>query len=57
MTSLVRAYDEFYYNMRFPQDCSKVLDLVTGTPTRENVKKYINLWNEHGVVVWASPKR
>jgi len=49
VTGLVQAYDEFYYNMRFPADRSKVLDLVTAVPTRENVKKYINLWNEHGV--------
>lgn len=56
VTSLVRAYDEFYYNMRFPQDRSKVLDLVTGTPTRENVKQYINLWNEHGVAGLGKPQ-
>ena len=49
VTGLVQAYDEFYYNMRFPADRSKVLDLVTAVPTRENVKQYINLWNEHGV--------
>ncbi|GDY18430.1 hypothetical protein LBMAG55_17530 [Verrucomicrobiota bacterium] len=49
VNGLVQAYDEFYYNMRFPAERSKVLDLVTAVPTRENVKKYINLWNEHGV--------
>jgi putative membrane-bound dehydrogenase-like protein len=49
VTSVVQAYDEFYYNMRFPADRSKVLDLVTAMPTRERMKKYINLWNEHGV--------
>lgn len=47
--SLVEAYDEFYYNIRFPADRSKVLDLVTATPTRERVKQYINLWNQGGV--------
>jgi putative membrane-bound dehydrogenase-like protein len=47
--SAVEALDEFYYNIRFPEDRSKVLDLVTATPTRERMKKYINLWNEHGV--------
>lgn len=47
--SLVEALDEFYYNMRFPEDRSKVLDLATATPTRERMKRYINLWNEHGV--------
>lgn len=47
--SLVEAYDEFYYNIRFPADRSKVLDLVTATPTRDRVKQYINLWNQGGV--------
>ena len=47
--SSVEALDEFYYNIRFPQDRSKVIDLATATPTRERMKKYINLWNEHGV--------
>lgn len=56
VTSLVRAYDEFYYNMRFPEDRSKVLDLVTATPTRENVKQYINMWNEHGVAGLNKPQ-
>ena len=49
VTGLVQAYDEFYYHMRFLADRSKVLDLVTATPTRENIKQYINLWNQHGV--------
>lgn len=56
VNSLVEAYDEFYYNIRFPQDRSKVLDLVTATPTRERVKKYINLWNEHGVAGIDKPQ-
>lgn len=47
--SLVEALDEFYYNMRFRPDRKQVLDLVTATPTRERMKRYINLWNEHGV--------
>ena len=47
--SAVEVLDEFYYNIRFPEDRSNVLNLVTGTPTRERMKKYINLWNEHGV--------
>jgi hypothetical protein len=47
--SLIEALDEFYYNMRFPKERGKVLDLATATPTRERMKKYINLWNEHGV--------
>ncbi|MEJ6718926.1 MAG: ThuA domain-containing protein [Akkermansiaceae bacterium] len=45
----VTCLDEFYYNMRFVDDRDKVLDLVTATPTRENMHKYINLWNQHGV--------
>jgi hypothetical protein len=46
---LVEAYDEFYYNMRFIKDRSKVQDLVTANPSRERIKRYINLWNGHGV--------
>ena len=49
ITAEVQAYDEFYYSIRFPQDRSKVLDLATATPTREKIKKYINLWNQNGV--------
>ena len=45
----VRAYDEFYYSMRFLEDRSQVLDLVTGTPTKPRIKRIINLWNENGV--------
>ena len=41
--------DELYYNMRFLEDRSKVLDLVTAVPTRERMRRYINLWNKHGV--------
>ncbi len=52
----VEAYDEFYYNMRFRPDRSQVLNLVTGTPTRENIKAYINLWNEHGVEELGKPQ-
>lgn len=45
----VTCLDEFYYNMRFVEDRKKVLDLVTATPTRENMHRYINMWNQHGV--------
>lgn len=45
----VTCLDEFYYNMRFIDERDKVLDLVTATPTRENMYKYINLWNQNGV--------
>ncbi len=45
----VTCLDEFYYNMRFVNDRESVLDLVRATPTRENMRRYINLWNKHGV--------
>jgi len=45
----VEVLDELYYNMRFLEDRSKVLDLVTAVPTRERMRRYINLWNKHGV--------
>ncbi|MGC6427899.1 MAG: ThuA domain-containing protein [Akkermansiaceae bacterium] len=45
----VTCLDEFYYNMRFIKDRGKVLDLVTATPSRDNMYRYINLWNQHGV--------
>jgi type 1 glutamine amidotransferase len=54
--AVVEAFDEFYYNMRFPQDRSRVLDLATATPTRERMKRYINLWNEHGVAGLDKPQ-
>lgn len=47
--TLVEAYDEFYYGIRFPADRSKILDLVTATPDRQRMKQYINLWNQNGV--------
>src|SRR5690606_22450252 len=37
------------YNMRFMADRAKVMDIVTAVPDRERMKRYINLWNEHGV--------
>lgn len=49
VTDLVRAYDEFYYSMRFQKDREQVLDLVTATPTKPRLKKIINMWNENGV--------
>jgi hypothetical protein len=49
VTDLVRAYDEFYYNMRFQKDRGQVLDLVTAVPTPDRLKRVINLWNQHGV--------
>ena len=44
----VEAYDEFYYNMRFQKDRGKVLDLITALPTKQRIKRIINLWNDHG---------
>lgn len=49
VTDLVRAYDEFYYNMRFQKERGQVLDLVTAVPTPDRLKRVINLWNQHGV--------
>lgn len=49
VTDLVRAYDEFYYSMRFREDRSQVKDLVTAVPTKERLKRIINLWNENGI--------
>ncbi len=56
VTDLVRAYDEFYYSMRFQKDREQVLDLVTATPTKERVKRIINLWNENGVNGIGNPQ-
>lgn len=56
VASIVEAYDEFYYNMRFIPDRSKLLDLVVATPTRENMKRYNNIWNEHGVAGLNKPQ-
>ncbi|WP_395750144.1 PVC-type heme-binding CxxCH protein [Prosthecobacter sp.] len=44
----VRAYDEFYYNMRFRPEKNGVLDLATATPTRENIVMVNNLWTQAG---------
>ncbi|MEI6870874.1 MAG: PVC-type heme-binding CxxCH protein [Verrucomicrobiota bacterium] len=56
ITGSVQALDEFYYHMRFRENRSEVLDLVTATPSRERVKRYINLWNEHGVAGLDQPQ-
>ncbi len=44
------AYDEFYYNMRFPtkEECDCCGPAATAIPTEKNVIKYINLWNKYG---------
>ena len=49
VADLVRAYDEFYYNMRFQKERGQVIDLVTAVPTPDRLKRVINLWNQHGV--------
>ena len=56
VAQLVEAYDEFYYNMRFRPNRGEVLDLVTATPTRDRIKRYINLWNENGVAGLDKPQ-
>lgn len=45
----VEVLDELYYNMRFREDRENVQNLVTAVPTRERMRRYINLWNKHGV--------
>ncbi len=56
VTDLVRAYDEFYYSMRFREDRGEVLDLVTAVPTKERLKRIINLWNENGIKGIGKPQ-
>lgn len=56
LTAPVQALDEFYYHMRFRESRTEVLDLVTATPSRERIKRYINLWNEHGVAGLNQPQ-
>ena len=44
------AYDEFYFNMRFPtkKQCDCCHPVATAIPTPDKIVRYINLWNEHG---------
>ncbi len=44
------AYDEFYWNMRFPSKdkCDCCHALATAIPTPDKIVRYINLWNKHG---------
>ncbi|MEM9281771.1 MAG: ThuA domain-containing protein [Verrucomicrobiota bacterium] len=44
----ITAFDEFYYNMRFHKSREQVLDLVTAVPTKERLKRIINLWTQEG---------
>ncbi|MEP4078198.1 ThuA domain-containing protein [Haloferula sp.] len=50
------SFDEFYYNMRFLEDRTKVLDLVTAIPERERMRKYINMWDWHGAEGMGKPQ-
>lgn len=52
----VKAYDEFYYNMRFPTDCDHCYPLATATPEPERMVRYINLWNQHGDACFGKPQ-
>ncbi len=52
----ITCLDEWYYNMRFVPERDKVLDLFTAVPTRENMYRYINLWNQHGVDGLGKPQ-
>jgi putative membrane-bound dehydrogenase-like protein len=44
----VHVHDEFYYNIRFRADRDQVLDLITATPSRENMVRVNNLWTQEG---------
>ncbi len=50
LTQPIIAYDEFYWNMRFPteDECDGCHPLATAIPTPEKIIHYINLWNQHG---------
>lgn len=52
----VTCLDEWYYHMRFIDERDKVLDLATGVPTRENMYRYINMWNQNGVDGLGKPQ-
>ena len=52
----VKAYDEFYFNMRFPTDCDECYPLVTASPQPDRMVRYINLWNEHGDAAFGKPQ-
>ena len=52
----LKAYDEIYYNMRFPTDCEHCYPLVTAVPEPERMVRYINLWNEHGDACFGKPQ-
>lgn len=44
------AYDEFYYNMRFPtkEECDCCGSAATAVPSPDRIIRYINMWNKHG---------
>ena len=51
------AYDEFYYNMRFANDCDCCGGAVTGVPSPDRMVRYINMWNEHGEQGFGKPQK
>jgi putative membrane-bound dehydrogenase-like protein len=51
------AYDEFYYNMRFADDCDCCGGAVTGVPSPDRMVRYINMWNEHGEKGFGKPQK
>lgn len=43
----IKTLDEFYYNMRFPQDLpGEHHDLITATPCKECFHRIINMWTK-----------
>ena len=52
----ITCLDEWYYHMRFIPERGKVLDLITAVPTRENMHRYINMWNQNGVDGLGKPQ-
>ncbi len=52
------AYDEFYWNMRFPseEECDCCHSLATATPTPEKIIRYLRLWNKHGEDTLNTPQ-
>lgn len=53
-----QAFDEFYYNMRFPtqEEDPSSKPLVMATPEPKRMVRYINLWNQNGVDNFNKPQ-
>lgn len=45
----ITSLDEWYYHMRWVPERENILDLLTAVPTRDNMHRYINMWNQNGV--------